>query len=159
MKKLILLASIALMTTGCSTIEKMAGKVPATATCPEIGFLLGGDHSAFTDNGIEYSTAMTNLGGSCSYDDSAIDVESRFYIILKAKDITAPIEPQGFSVPFVAAVLGADEQILSRRSLNANVEVDENGTGFSLQELTQTIPVSTPKQGGTYKVIYTFPEE
>ena len=134
-----------------SGLDDMVGQ-----TCPQTGFLSGGDRSAFTHDGIDFEVAMTELIGSCRYPSSEkVILKTAFTIVTKA-DNPAAAAGQKITIPYVAAILDENENIYARQDNQAMIEIDSNGTGSSFEEFEQTIPVNDPVQASRMKVFYSF---
>lgn len=131
-------------------LDDMVGK-----TCPQTGFLNGGDRSAFTLDGVEYKVVMTDLRGSCKYkSDNRVIVKTAFTVGAQAGDEKAV--GQKISIPYVAAVLDDQENIIARQNNIAKIEITGTGQGLTTEEFEQTIPYENAVKAARMKVIYSF---
>ena len=158
MKKLLLIGALtgamAGILAGCAAVSTKGGAVG----CPAAGFLTAADRSIFTAGGADYKAAMTGLTNSCRYKDGHMQVTGQFHIVVKP-EAGAKTDLPGVQVPYIAAIIGPDDQIVSRRQLTAAIPLDETGGGADPQKLEQAFALETPADARHYKVIYAFPEE
>lgn len=133
---------------------------PPPPDCPGAVVLRGADSvAAFAgpderQSELRHLAVITNLAGSCVYDDAGVAVDLSFDLIAERgpRHGVGPIELRYF-----VATVAPGERILDKQLLESQILVPDGEANAGLAEqLTLRIPGVTPEDGGAYRIYVGF---
>jgi hypothetical protein len=126
------------------------GGAPQQVTaCPGVLILQGAERTAAyaegaagKPDGQRYLAVLTNLRSACGYDETGVDVDLAFDLIVERGPALAG---NGVELTYFIATMGPGEEILDKQLLTSDIEFtgDEQVAG-SAEQLTLRLPTVSP---------------
>jgi hypothetical protein len=138
------------------------GGAPQQVTaCPGALILQGAERTAAYAEGADarpeeqrYLAVLTNLRSACRYDETGVDVDLAFDLIVERGPALAQ---NSVELTYFIATVGPNEEILDKQLLTSDIEfVGEEEVAGSAEELTLRLPTVSPADAAGHALLLGF---
>ncbi len=152
--RLILASALMLFVAACNRnpLEVTVSRCLAVAVVGDIGTLTKFSGSGRTTEDIEFTASIRDVRSSCE-ESNSIESEVKFAIGAHGGPALAN---SSVTIPYFAAVLKDNSQIITKRVYEVTLRFDENGNAVSNEVLTQFVPTIEQARRYNYELLIGF---